>query len=194
MASLGMTFDPNTVDPSTGGGDFKLLPVGPAELEIRESEVKPNSKGTGTVAAFVAYHTGLDYPECRDQKVFININLTNESAQAQAIGQGEFSALCAAIGETGTVEDTEQLHFRPFYAELKHETAMDKATGYKQPLMKKDGSGPLLNAVVKRFLFEDGDAPSAPQPPANKPAAQPQTQPQQQAVSGGGRSWQRKSA
>lgn len=195
MASLGLTIDPNTIAPSTGGGDFKMIPEGPNEFEIRESEVKPNSKGTGTMMSCVAYHTGTDNPEVKDQKLFININLTHTSAQTQQIGQSEFSALCAAIGETGLVEDSEQLHFRPFWADIKHAPAMDKATGYTKPLMKKDGSGPLMNAEVKRFLFEDGEAPAVPE---NKPAPQQVAPPappqQQQAASGGTRSWQRKTA
>lgn len=193
MASLGQPFDPNTVEPGKGGGGGALVPVGDHEFEMRISDVKPNSKGSGTVAKFEAFHTGRDAPELKDRRVFVNINLTHTSAQAQSIGQGEFSALCAAIGETGTVEDTEQLHYRPFHARVEHEQAQDwKQNG--KPMFKDDGS-PLMNAVIKRFLFDDGEAPpAANDPPANKPA------PQQQAAStatGGAapaRSWQRKAS
>lgn len=187
MAQLGMTFDPNTVAPSTGGGGG-LHPTGDYEFEIQISEVGPNKKGTGTVLKMEVFNTGRDDADLKGKKIYANINLTNESAQAQSIGQGEFSALCAAIGETGSVEDSEQLHFRPFYARVKHEQAKDWKAGGK--LMFKDNGEPLMNAVISRYLFEDGEAPSS--PPENKPAAQQQAAPQQQAQAGGGRVWQRK--
>jgi hypothetical protein len=197
MASLGVSIDPNVTPPSTGGGGGgKLHPTGDYEFEIQVSDVKPNSKGTGTVLKMEIFNTGNPDPTLKDLRIFANINLTHKSAQAQSIGQGEFSALCAAIGETGVVEDSELLHYRPFPARIVHEQAKDWKKG--GALMFKDDGSPLMNAVVQRYLFEDGEAPTATQPPANKAPAQQaqQRQPpaQQQAAAPQQRAWQRKTA
>lgn len=188
MASLGKTFDPNAQAPSTGGGG-KLHPKGDFELEIRASEVGPTRNGKGKVLKMEVFNTGRDDPALRDMKVFANINLENESVQAQTIGQGELTALCLAIGETGTVEDSELLHYRPFYARIDHEQAKDFKNDGK--LMFKDNGDPLMNAIIRRYLFEDetgaSEAAPAQQAQAQPPPAQKQTSP-----AGGGRTWQKR--
>lgn len=195
MASLGQSFDPNAVAPSTGGGGG-VHPAGIFEFEINESDVKPNNKGTGLVLKFVAEGTGnAEAPsDNKGKKVFGNINVTNESAQAQTIGQGELSALCAAIGYTSALEDSEALHYQPFWAEIVHEPRMKKDSfgKYTIPDYESDGVTPKVNAVIKKYMFEgmDDAKPAAPTPPAGKPAAQ--AAPAQTAAPAGGRSWQRK--
>lgn len=191
MASISRNVD-QSVAPSTGGGGG-LIPVGEHEFEIRVSDVKSNSKGTGEIAAFEVFHTGRDMPDLKDKRVFVNINLTHTSAQAQAIGQGEFSALKAAIGHEGDVEDTEQLHYKPFYARVKHEQAKNWKKGGE--LMFKDNGDPLMNAVISAFLFEGcDDKPAANDPPANKPAPQTQQQAAPAPAAGATRTWRSKTA
>lgn len=194
MASLGLSggFDPNSVKPSTGGNGG-VHPAGIFEFEIQSSEVKANSSGTGLVMKFEAFGTGnADAPsDNKGLKVFGNINIQHEKAQVQAIGQSELSALCAAAGFTEALEDTEQLHYLPFFAEIVHETRMSKASNYKSPDLNDDGT-PKMNAVIKRYMFEgmENAAPAAATPPASKPAAQPA--PTTPPAAGGTRSWQRK--
>jgi len=197
MASLGQSFDPNSVAPDTGAGGG-LHPAGVFEVEITESDVKPTSNGKGMILKFVAEGTGNpNAPEDnKGKKIYGNINVQHESAQAQAIGQGQLSALCAAVGFTSALEDSEQLHYQPFWVEVKHEQRMgkDAAGKYTVPQFFDDGS-PKMNAEIKRYIF--GDEAGQPQPPAQKAAPQAAPAPAQTAQAApaaGGRTWQRRPA
>lgn len=178
MAQLGTAFDPNSVEPDKGGGGG-LHPAGNFEFEIQESDVKANSNGSGQVLKFTAVGIG---DENKGLKIFENLNIVHTSAQAQAIGQAQLSALCRAMDFTDELTDSEQLHYRPFWAEIVHEQQIDFKT--KAKLFHDDGN-PKMRAVVKKYLFEDGEAPTQPAatPPAEKqapkappPAANPPAQ------------------
>ena len=194
MAGLGTSFNPNEVEPDKGGGNFVLAPEGPGEYEITESDVKPTKNGKGLVASFVFVGIGDDN---KGAKLFKFINVQNESAQAQAIGQGELSALCRAADFTSELNDTNQLHYRPLWLEVKHEQRMKKGLSgkYDDPAFNDDGS-PQMTAVVKRFLFEgcDDGAAKSDSPPASKPAAAsaPPKQPEQKPATGARRPWDKK--
>lgn len=185
MASLGQPFNHNDVAPSTGGGGG-LCPEGDWTFEITESDVAATTNGKGMMLKLTL--EGVD-PENKGMKVWKNINIQNESAQAQAIGQGELSALCKAIGLDGELQDSEQLHFKPFGARIVHEQQKTKESNYKTPAFNADGS-PKMRAEVKRFLFGEVEE----FVPSQKPAAQAAPAPQQQAAAPAtsGRTWQRK--
>lgn len=175
MAGFGTSFDPNTT-PDTGASGG-VHPEGIFEFEITESDVKPTSKGTGQIMAFTAVGTGNgDAPEDnKGKKVWGNINVVNDNAQAQAIGQAQLAALCKACGlEIGDLTDSEQLHYRPFWAEVVQKQRMGKdAQGkYTVPQFNDDGS-PKMGAEFKRFMFEGMEEVAQKSPPASKPAAQP---------------------
>jgi hypothetical protein len=187
MAGLGTAFDPNAVKPDTGNGGG-VHPAGIFEFEIQESDVGATSKGTGTILKFTAVGTGHhEAPsDNRGLKVWANINIANENAQAQAIGQGQLSALCRSMGFAEELEDSEQLHYQPFWAEVVHKPRMKKnpATNkYDIPDTNDDGS-PKISAEFKRFMFEgmeEGATPAASPPAAKReptpPPAQPATAP-----------------
>lgn len=194
MAQLGIAFDPNTVEPSKGGGDG-AHPCGIFRFEIQETEVKPTNSGNGKILAFQAVNLGEEDPTLKNRKVYCNINIQNESAQAQTIGQSELSALCAAMGFTDELTDSDQLRYQPFFAEVKWERAMQKnPVTKKYDTPKNNAAGePLFNAVIKRYLFGDAEGePGAAAAPAQK--QQPQQQVQQPAAASGARSWRDKAA
>jgi hypothetical protein len=94
MAQLG-NLDPNVeVNNGGGGGGITILPDDDYQLEIIESDVKANSKGTGQnldlkVQVADGPHKGTWF--------FAGItSIQHNSAQAQAIGQGQLKALCEA--------------------------------------------------------------------------------------------------
>lgn len=181
MASLNMDFDPNAVEPDKGGGG--LHPEGDFQFEIEDSDVTATSNGKGQVLKLTLVGVGDDNKGLR---VWDNINLLHESAQAQAIGQAKLSALCRACDFVEQLTDSEQLHYRPFWARIKHEQQIDFKT--KAKLYHPDGS-PKLRAVVTRYLFDDGEAPAQSAPPAGKPqpqAANNNAAPPQQATGTGG--------
>lgn len=188
MASLGQSFNHNDVEPSTGGGGG-LHPEGDFSFEITESDVTASSNGRGMILKLTLQ--GID-AENKGLKVWKNINIQHENAQAQSIGQGELSALCKAIGLDGELQDSEQLHFKPFGARVVHEQQKTKESGYKSPAFNADGS-PKLRAEVKRFLFGEVEDFVPSQKPAAQTAPAPQQQPASQ-VAAPARAWQRKSA
>lgn len=189
MASLGIQFDPNSVAPSTGGSGG-LHPAGDFEFEFTESEVKPTSKGNGQIMTFVLVNVGN--PEdssagaANGQKVYASINVVNESAQAQKIGQEQLSALCASAEFVEQLTDSEQLHYKRLWARVVHKPQMSKESGYKSPAFHDDGT-PKMRAEVQRYLFGDDEA--APAAPATKAAPQAAPPAAAAAPAGGARKW-----
>lgn len=189
MAALGTAFDPNSVTPSTGGSGG-LHPAGDFEFEFTESEVKATSKGNGQIMTFVLVNVGNPQDSAgglaKDQKVYGNLNVLNENAQAQKIGQEQLSALCAAADFTETLVDSEQLHYKRLWARIVHKPQMSKESNYKSPAYNDDGS-PKLRAEVSRYLFSDADeAPAAPAAKAAPVSAPPPAPPAPAAT---GRQW-----
>lgn len=179
MAQFGTTFDPNT-KPDTGNGGGGLHPEGIFEFEITDADVKPTSTGTGTFMPYEAQGTGNpEAPEDnKGKKVWGNINITNKSAQAQAIGQAQLEALARACGfnSAADLSDTDQLKYRPFWAEVIHKQRMGRnpTTGKYDVPQFDDNGAPKMQAEFKRFMFEGMDeidaARAAASPPASKPA------------------------
>lgn len=170
MAGLGQ-LDHNVEANNGGGGNYTLLVEDDYEIEIVESDVKANSKGTGQnldLKLQVVSGTG------KGATFYHSItSIQHESAQAQAIGQGQLKSLCLAAGiDFTTLSDSEQLHFRPFWAHVIQDTYFST----------KKNADVTVNRIGK-FLYEgmpEDDKPAASNPPAQKhqaskpaPAAEP---------------------
>lgn len=184
MARLGNTFNATEHD-TEQRGDYEELPNGVYDLELEASDVVPTSTGTGTILKTTIVVIAPE--EYKGRKIFNNYNLENANAQAQEIGQKQFASLCRAIG-VDSVEDSEELHFRPFRAKI----------GLGKP--SKDGKYPA-RAEIKRYFFPDsGEMPDPAidsQQPArqtaandNKPA--PAQQPRTASATTGSRPWGKK--
>lgn len=142
MAVLGSKFDATTVD--TTQRDYENLPDGIYRLEVTKSEVKPTTKGDGTILS-LGY--GVIEPEqFKGRLIFGNINLENPNSQAQEIGQKELASLCRAIG-LSEVEDSDELHFVGFTAKV----------GLSKQRTGKDGKTYEPRNEIKRFYFPDSD-------------------------------------
>lgn len=162
MAGLGALNHDVELNNNAGGGGFTLLPDDDYELEITESDVKANSKGTGSNLDFKVQvasgpHKGVSF--------FGGItSIQHESAQAQAIAQGTLKALCEAAGvDFTTLGDSEQLHFKPFFARVGQET-------YFSRKHQKD----VTKNTILKFLWDgmpDEDESAPVSTPANKAAA-----------------------
>lgn len=164
MAGLGALNQDVEINNGTGGS-FTLLADDDYELEVIESDVKANSKGTGQnldwkIQVASGPHKGVTF--------FSGItSFQHESAQAQAIGQGQLKAACAAMGvDFATLADSEQLHFKPFWGRVNSETYTAKSGKYA-------GQERTVNRIAK-FLWDgmpEEEAPTPAAPPASKPAA-----------------------
>lgn len=143
-----------------GGGSVTILPDDDYELEIIESDVKANSKGTGqNFDCKIQVASG----PFKGEWFFGGVtSIQHTSAQAQAIGQGQLRALCNACGvDYETVADTEELHFKPFYASVRSEE-------YWSNKHNKN----MTKNVVAKYLYEGmpDDTPAPASPPAGKPS------------------------
>ncbi|ESX78266.1 MULTISPECIES: DUF669 domain-containing protein [unclassified Mesorhizobium] len=148
MAVLGKKFNAQEHDTDNQAGDFEDLPAGILRFEIEASDVVetgPENARTGNGMKYTA--NVLAPAEIEGRKFFGFINLENDNAQAQEIGQKEFACLCRAIG-VSEVEDTEELHLKSYTVKL----------GMGKPSKKKDANGvPLYPArmEVKKYFFPD---------------------------------------
>jgi hypothetical protein len=169
MASLGMTFDPTEVEPDSGRA--APFPEGRYVLQVIESDVKDNKSGTGKILALTLEVFEGPFEK---RKMFENLNIVNASPQAQEIAQRQLSALTHAMGEASAITDSEELHFKPFEAEVGIEPAgTDPKTGKNFPAKNK----------IVRYVF-DGAAEAPALKPASKAAAAP-------AKASGSRPWER---
>ncbi len=114
-------FDSTTVDPSVG---FPLIPVGEYVAEITESGENRNKENTGSYIALT--WTICDGASAK-QKIFVNLNLDNPSAQAVAMARAELSAICRAVG-VAKPNDTNELHLRRCRIKVEHKTGKDGQT------------------------------------------------------------------
>lgn len=111
MASLGMNFDANQVEPN---GTFDPVPAGDYVLQIINSEMKSTKDGMGQ---YLSLEMDILEGEYAGRKVFDRLNLMNNNVQTVEIAQRTLSAICHATGVLN-VADSEQLHFKPMVAKV----------------------------------------------------------------------------
>lgn len=181
MASLGQTFDPTAHD--TTQAEYSTLPLGIYRLEVTASDVVPTKAGTGTILKLT--YDVIEPEEFKGRKIFANMNIENQNAVAQQIGQRELASLCRAIG-LSDLSDSEELHFHAFTAKVGLEKPQ---VGYAQ-----------RNRIVRFYFPDEGNVPEptidAVQPRLaandNRPAARPAQQ--AAAPAAGKRPWGQKAA
>lgn len=188
MAGLGQLNDDVAVN-NGGGGEFKLLPEDDYELEITESDVKPSSTGKGQNLSGKVQVVSGTY---KGEWFFFSVNnIQHESAQSQAIGQGQLKALFEACGGEGAfgfpfggLDDSEKLHYRPFYAHVVQDTYTPKSG--------KRAGVETTNNKIGKFLWEGMPEDDAPATPAGKQeAAPPPKQPEPAKAAAGSRPWKK---
>lgn len=140
MASLGSTFNADSVDPRMQ--EREPIPAGVYRLEVVESDVQATKSGNGEMIKLTL--RVMEGP-CEDRTIWWNINYRNATATAQEIGQREFSALCHAVGVLAPNE-TEELHYKPFTAKVGVEPAKGDY-GPKNKIVKVDWEGTGLTAT-----------------------------------------------
>lgn len=131
-----ISFDASTVAPSA---PLDPVPSGWYTVMITASEQVENSKKTGQI---LELEMTIALPEqFKGRKVFDRLNIINQSAQAQEIAFATLSAICHATGVI-QLQDSSQLHNRPFQAKVrlnpagpgadgKEYDANNSVTGYK---------------------------------------------------------------
>ncbi|MHB2169942.1 DUF669 domain-containing protein [Alsobacter sp. R-9] len=87
-------FDDSAVQPSQGF-DSTPIPNGEYALHIEKQEIVATKDQTGIILKLTM---SVVEGEFENRKIWVNLNIRNKSAQAQAIAIGEFKALCLACG------------------------------------------------------------------------------------------------
>jgi len=164
--SANLNFDATQVEPDRGG---EPLPAGDYMAIITNSEMKPNSKGTGEYLELTMQVT--DGPHAGRQ-AWDRLSLIHQNAQPVDIAQRKLSAICHAVGVL-QVTQSEQLHNRPLKIRMKP---------------RKDDPS---QTEVASYKSANGSPPS-PQPAAPAPPAQPAQPAQQPATSKAAPPWARK--
>ncbi len=169
MANLG-GFNPDDVPPDERGS-LEPVPAGIYDLEVIESDLVPTKNGSGQLLKLTHQIVSGPY---ENRLIWSQHNFLNASAKAQEIGQREISDLCRAIGHTGVLEDSNDLHGIPYRARVTVER--DEVYGPKN--------------VIKRFLPRDGveqAAPAARAAPAQRQGNTPTRQAPPPAAAGNGK-------
>ena len=113
MANIGPNgFDATQIDPTV---DYEHVPAGRYNVEITDSDMLDNSKGTGE---FLKLEFTILDGDFAGRKLWTQLNLSNPSAQAVEIAEREFSAICHATGKL-KVQDSVQLHNIPLEINVK---------------------------------------------------------------------------
>ena len=111
MAALGHTFDSSTVAPAEARA---VLPPGDYVAQIVRSEMKENSKRTGS---FLEIELDIMDGAHAGKKLWDRMNLVNTNQQAADIAARTLSAICHSTGQI-TVSDSDQLHFKPMLVKV----------------------------------------------------------------------------
>jgi hypothetical protein len=156
-------FDPNEHEPAK---DFGILPSGRYVAVITNTDIVDNRQQTGKVLK-VEY--SIIDGEHANRKLWSNVNLSNANPEAERIGKGELSAICAACGVTGKLTDTAVLHDIPIVLSV----SIRKEAGYADSNVVKGWSTANVtgDAPAAPTRPQAPAAPRAPAPAASKPAA-----------------------
>lgn len=158
MAQLGYTADPNQPEES-----FEIVPAGEYTTIIEASDYTPNKQGTGMILKLT--YQIID-GEFKGRKIFENLNLQNENAQAAQIAQRALNSICLAVG-VQHVQDSAQLHGIPLILDV---SVKEDATYGKQNRIKKHipVSGQTSAPATSGFVQTQPQQQTAPQGTAKK--------------------------
>ena len=158
-------FDARQVEPSTGG--FRVYPAGRYPLVITKSDPKPTKNSTPeNPASFIELElTIMDGPH-KGGILYDRLNLQNSNPQAVDIAHRQLSAYCHVTGQF-VIQDTAQLHGKPFLADVIEEPRNDDIAA-----AKAENRQPLTSNRILKVLDINGNLPGGKVAPATAPAGQ----------------------
>lgn len=120
---LPMNFIPENVEDM--GDGFKVVPPGTYNVVIVDSDVQDTKSGGKML---VCKYQVIDGQYVGDTLVD-RLNIVNASDQAQKIGLSQLKNICDAVGHTGQLKDSNQLHGKPFAVKVTVEDFESNKTG-----------------------------------------------------------------
>lgn len=156
-----ISFDATKVDPNTGGGD--VFETGEYTFQIVSSSAKATKKGDGTMLLLEASCLEEGFA---GKRLTIRLNVQNPSPQAVEIAYRDLSAICYVTGQLH-IQDTQQLHGRPFRIRLEKVERSDKPGTYGNEIrayMDVQGNAPGQGGGVAPPQAPQSAPPAAPAP------------------------------
>lgn len=158
MANLSpLGFDPANIEDM--GDGFKVIPPGTYNVVIVDSDVQ-DTKTNGKM--LVLKYQIIDGPNVGDT-VKDQINIVNKSDIAQKIGLSHLKHICDAIGHTGQLKDSSELHGKPLAVKV----VIEKFESNKEKGKMLDS-----NKVEKRMPKQERSVQDQVQPQGQPPTAQ----------------------
>lgn len=145
-------FDSNQVAPVS----FDALEPGWYNAHIIDSDVKPNSQGTGTYLSL--QFEILDGP-AKGRKVFQNYTMSHPNDQAVQIGRGQLSKLMKDLQYPVIQQHTGELHNKPVLIKLKKKPAEGEYEERNEIVSTKVYGSPVQ--LVTAVAGSSGAAPAA---------------------------------
>jgi len=108
-------FDASGIDTSDAR-NFDPIPKGKYNAMVVESTIKPTKAGTGQYIELVCQIIDGEYT---NRKVWWRLNIVNPNKVAEDIGRKELAKLMANLGLGPNIQDTQELHGKPFIIGLK---------------------------------------------------------------------------
>ena len=119
-----LNFIPETVEDM--GDAFKVLPPGTYAVVIVESDVKDTKKGDGKILELKCQVIeGQQTGEILKDR----LNIVNPSDTSQKIGLSQLKNICEAVGHSGQLSNSEQLHGKPYSVQIEIEKFKSNTTG-----------------------------------------------------------------
>lgn len=137
MADLrGTNLDPDVQESS---GEFTVLPAGKYKACIIADELRDNNAGTGKI---LEVQLQIMEGQFASEVLKDYINITNASAQCQAIGQGTLKRICNLCGVQYPPADTAGMMGKPMEISVKVEKFTSNTTGKELESNKIKSYGP----------------------------------------------------
>jgi len=103
---------------------FDPVPRGRYPMQVIESRIDDTKAGTGRIMTLTLEIIDGEYT---NRRIWDRLNIENQNPDAQRIALGSLRKLCDALGIV-ELRDTEELHFKPFEADVRIEE--DKSGQY----------------------------------------------------------------
>lgn len=150
MANLGTTFDANTLP--QGNGNFDPLPAGWYTATITQAELKDTKSGSGQ---YIKVRYDITGPTHQGRVVFGNINIRNQNAKAEEIGQQQLGDIMRSVG-LARVTDTDELLNHSLQIKLK----VREQEGY-EPTNDVSGFKAVSGATAPAAMQSQSSTPAA---------------------------------
>lgn len=156
-----LNFNASEHEPVTGA--FEPVPAGDYTVICVDSEIKENSKNTGSHLKLV--WEIVDETEFRGRRIFENLNIWNSNADAVRIANGTLTAICNTVG-IAHLKDSDELHNKPVKISVKLEARKDRPGEFGNRIKEYMAAGagiPATNPITSPA------APGAARPDASTP-------------------------